>query len=200
MQLYCHQHAKSLVTFAVCWLVQMIKILFYRHYRLSLSESINSLMSRSIGSIEFGNGTHRWCSIAEPIEQQSDRLGSIDFWFGFVRLTTLQSWTKVLRTVLQYSYFSVISRFSLKTMHPFGNFLAVRPPPTLYKVETWTEFWIHASKIVCGERGGVGLVWIGKRPRNAKVSQDFCPWLYLTYSQLRDCTKYLVQRYYDFNI
>ena len=47
-----------------------------------------------------------------------------------------QSWTKVLGTVLQYSYFSVISRFPLKTVHPFRNFLEVLPPPTLYKVET----------------------------------------------------------------
>ena len=28
----------------------------------------------------------RLCSITEKIKQQSDRLGSIDFWFGFVRL------------------------------------------------------------------------------------------------------------------
>ena len=89
----------------------------------------------------------------------------------------LQSWTKVLWTVLQYSYFSVISRFPLKTVHRFRNFFAVLPPPTLYKVETRKKFWIHASNIVCGVRGGVGPVWIGKRPKNAKVSQDFCPWL-----------------------
>ena len=40
------------------------------------------------------------------------------------------------RTVLQYSYFSVISRFPLKTVHPFRNFLAVFLSPILYKVET----------------------------------------------------------------
>ena len=33
------------------------------------------------------------------------------------------------------------------------------------------------SNIVCGVRGGVGPVWTEKHPRNAKVSQDFCPWL-----------------------
>ena len=48
----------------------------------------------------------------------------------------LQSWTKVLRTVLQYSQFSVTSGFSHKTVHPFRNFFAVLPSPTLYKVET----------------------------------------------------------------
>ena len=44
-------------------------------------------------SIWFGNRTLRkvpvrLCSITEKIEQQSDRLSSIDFWFGFVRLAT----------------------------------------------------------------------------------------------------------------
>ena len=79
--------------------------------------------------------------------------------------------------VPQYSYYSVISGLPLKTMHPFQDFLAVLPPPTLYKVETRKKFWINACNIVCGVRGGVGPVWIGKRPRKAKVSQDFCPWL-----------------------
>ena len=101
-------------------------------------------------------------------------------------LDNLQSWTKVLGTVLRDSYFSVICRFPLKTVHPFRNFLALLPPPTLYKVETRKTFWIHlvrspitltSSNIVCGVRGGVGPVWIGKRPREEKVSQDFCPWL-----------------------
>ena len=35
--------------------------------------------------------------------------------------------------------------------------------------------WIHASNIICRVRGGVGPLLIGERPRNAKVSQDFCP-------------------------
>ena len=80
---------------------------------------------------------------------------------------------------MQYSYFSVISRFPLQTVHPFQKILAVLPPPVLYKVETANKFWIHASNIVCGVRGGVGAVRIEKRPSNAKVSQDFCPWLKL---------------------
>ena len=57
-------------------------------------------------------------------------------------LDNLQSWTKVLGTVLRDSYFSVICRFPLKTVHPFRNFLALLPPPTLYKVETRKKFWI----------------------------------------------------------
>ena len=54
----------------------------------------------------------------------------------YKHLPNLQSWTKVLGTVLQYSYFSVISRFHHKTVHPFRKFLAVLPPSALYKVET----------------------------------------------------------------
>ena len=86
----------------------------------------------------------------------------------YIRCLQVQSWTKVLGTVLQYSYlfvilFEIISQFSLP--HP---------------IQSWNseKFWIHASSIVCGVRGGVGHVWIGKSdPRNAKVSQDFCTWL-----------------------
>ena len=65
----------------------------------------------------------------------------------------------------------------LKQCIIFEIFLHFSLPPTLYKVETWKKLWIHASNIVCGVRAGFGPVWIGKRPRNAKVSQDFCPWL-----------------------
>ena len=48
--------------------------------------------------------------------------------------------------MLHYSYFSFISRFPHKMVHPFQN---------------------------CGVRGGVGPVWIGKRPRNAKCPKTF---------------------------
>ena len=90
----------------------------------------------------------------------------------------LQPWTNVLETVLQYSYFSVFSWFPLKIVHLFRNFLAVHPPPPYTKLTLGKKkFWIHAFNIVCGVRGGVGPVWSGKHPRNAKVSQDFCPWL-----------------------
>ena len=59
----------------------------------------------------------------------------------------------------------------------FEIFLQFSLPPSYTKLKLGKKFWIHASKIVCGVRGGVGPVWIGKRPRNVKVSQDFCPWL-----------------------
>ena len=94
-------------------------------------------------------------------------------------ISELQSLTKVLVIVLQYSYFSVISRFPLKTVEPFQNFFAVLPPPTKCKAKIRNEFWINASNNVCGARAEFGPVWIGKHPRNAKVSQDFWPWLYI---------------------
>ena len=60
-------------------------------------------------------------------------------WTNQKHYADLQSWTQVLETVMKYSYFSVISGFPNKTVHPFWNFFAVLPPPlspTLYKVET----------------------------------------------------------------
>ena len=54
-----------------------------------------------------------------------------------------------------FCYFSVPSKNSAAFSK---QFLAVLPPPTLYKVETQKKFWIHASNIVCGVRGGVGPV------------------------------------------
>ena len=60
-------------------------------------------------------------------------------WYQGNSETKLQSWTRVLGTVLQSSYFSVISRFPLKTVHPFQNFLAALPSPTLLKVEAWKK-------------------------------------------------------------
>ena len=85
----------------------------------------------------------------------------------------LQSWTKVLETVLQYAYFSVISRFPLKTVHHFRNFLALFPPPTLYKVETRKKFWIHASNIVCGVREGLDLCELENAPETQKCPRTF---------------------------
>ena len=78
----------------------------------------------------------------------------------FFFYTHLQSWTKVLGTVLQYSYVSVIlfSQFPLKTVHLFRNFLAVLPPPTLYKVETLKKMLETRVQHCLWGEGGVGPV------------------------------------------
>ena len=69
----------------------------------------------------------------------------------------LQSWTKVLGTVLQYSYFS---RFPLKTVHLVRNFLAVLPSPTLYKVETRKNSGNTVQQCLWGEgRGWTCVNW-----------------------------------------
>ena len=88
-----------------------------------------------------------------------------------IPVTTLQSWTKVLGTVLQYSYFLSFLGSLLKRCILFENFLQ---SPSPHPIQSWNpkKFGIHVSNIVCVVRGGVRPVWIGKRPRNAKVSQD----------------------------
>ena len=55
---------------------------------------------------------------------------------GYVSLNLkLQSWTKVLVTVLQYSYFSVISWFRLKQCILFEIFLRLSLPPPYTKLK-----------------------------------------------------------------
>ena len=93
------------------------------------------------------------------------------YWLKITVITFifLQSCTKVLGTVLQYSYFSVISRFPLKTVHPFWKFLEVLPPPTLYKVETRKKFWIDASN--WGE--GLDLCELENAPEMQRCPKTF---------------------------
>ena len=56
--------------------------------------------------------------------------------FFFIKGVIRLSRGKVFGTVMQYSLFSVISGCLYNTVHPFRNFLAVLPPPTLYNFET----------------------------------------------------------------
>ena len=64
-------------------------------------------------------------------------------------------------------------------MHPFQNFVAVLPPPprpTLYKVETKKKkFGDTRPTLFVAQEEGLDLCELEKRPRRAKVSQDFCP-------------------------
>ena len=70
----------------------------------------------------------------------------------------LQSWTKVLGTVLQYSYFSVILGSLIKQCILFEIFLQFSLPPPYAKLKLGKKFWMHASNIVCGVRGAFGPV------------------------------------------
>ena len=68
-------------------------------------------------------------------------------------------------TVMQFSYFSVISQFTHNTVHPYRNVLTVPPPPpyTKLKVEKKNRC-TRVQHCLWGEER-VGPVWIGKRPR-----------------------------------
>ena len=67
-------------------------------------------------------------------------------------------------TVMQFSYFSVISQFTHYTLQPYRNFLTVPPPPPYTKLQVGKKIGVHLSNIVYVVKRGVGPVWIGKRP------------------------------------
>ena len=64
-------------------------------------------------------------------------------------------------------------------VHPLRKFLAVLPPPTLYKVETRKKFLdTGVQHCLWGEgRGWTCVNW--KTPQKWKWTQYFCPWLCL---------------------
>ena len=74
------------------------------------------------------------------------RLNVTPFEWYTSNILFLQSWTKVLETVPQYSYFSVISRFPLKTVHHLRNFLALLPPPSPHSIQSW-QSWISYTRV-----------------------------------------------------
>ena len=59
----------------------------------------------------------------------------------------------------------------------FSKFSCTSPSP--HPIKSWNSEKILDTHVqhCLWVRGGVGPVWIGKRPRNAKVSQGFSPWL-----------------------
>ena len=86
----------------------------------------------------------------------------------------LQSWTKVLRTVLQYSYFSVISRFPLKTVNPFRNSLAVLPPPPYTTLKLGKKNTLDTRVQRClWVREGLGLCELENTPETQKCPKTF---------------------------
>ena len=79
----------------------------------------------------------------------------------------LQSWTKVLGTVVQYSFVSLISRFPHKTVHPFRNFLAVLPLPPYTKLKLEKILDTRVQHCLWGEgRGWTCVNW--KTPMKCK--------------------------------
>ena len=82
----------------------------------------------------------------------------------------LQSWTKVLGTCMQYCNMHIFPSFlgSLLKLHHFRNFLAVFPPPTLYKVESLKKILdTRIQHCLWGEgRGWTCMNW--KTPQKCK--------------------------------
>ena len=85
----------------------------------------------------------------------------------------LRSWTKVLGTVLQYSYFSVISRFPLKTVHPFRNSLAVLPPPPYTKLKLGKNSGYTRPTLFVGWGEGLDLCELENAPDTQKCPKTF---------------------------
>ena len=70
--------------------------------------------------------------------------------------------------------FSVISRFPLKTVHSFRNFLAVLPPPPYTKLKLRNNSGYTRPTLFVRWREGLDLSELENAPE-MQVSQDFCP-------------------------
>ena len=97
------------------------------------------------------------------------------YWLKITVITFifLQSCTKVLGTVLQYSYFSVISRFPLKTVHPFRNFLAVLPPPPYTKLKLGKNSGYTRPTLFVGWGEGLDLCELENAPEMQRCPKTF---------------------------
>ena len=138
---------------------------FYRHCPSFTTASLSVSNTPSFGCRFFSSWEERW----------SGRIA-----FPFPHLPGFHCYNPGQKSLGQYCNIHIFLLFFgslFKTVQRFRNFLVVLPPPPDTKLKLGKKFWIHESNIVCRVRGGAGPVWLGKRPRNAKVSQDFCPWL-----------------------
>ena len=92
----------------------------------------------------------------------------VNQWIASTRLRATGPRTKVLGTVLQYSYFSVISRFPLKTAHPVSKSSCSSPSP--HPIQSWNSEKILDTRIqncLWGEgRGWACVNW--KMPQKCK--------------------------------
>lgn len=76
----------------------------------------------------------------------------------------LQYWTKVLGTVLQYSYFYVISRLPLKTVHHFRNFQQFPLPPPCTKLKLGKNSGYTRPTLFVGWGEGLDLYELQNAP------------------------------------
>ena len=97
------------------------------------------------------------------------RLSSIDFWFDFVRLTALQSWTKVLRTVLQYSYFLSFFGSLLKHCILLEIFLRFALPPPYTKLKLEKDSGYTRPRLFVGWGEGLDLCELENAPECKRI-------------------------------
>ena len=135
---------------------------FYRHCPSFTTASLLVSNTPSYGSRFFSSWEERW----------SGRIA-----FPFPHLPGFHYYNPEQKSLGQYCNLHIFLLLLGSQCSVFEIFLqfSLHPPDT--KLNLGKKFWINASNIVCGVRGRVGPVWIRKRPRNAKVSQGFCPWL-----------------------
>ena len=86
-----------------------------------------------------------------------------------------QSRTKVLGTVLQYSYFSVTSRFPLKIVHPSASeiFLQFSLPPTYTKLKLGKKSGYTRPTLFVGWGERLDLCELENAPETQKCPKTF---------------------------
>ena len=86
-----------------------------------------------------------------------------------------QSWQKSLGQHCNIQIFLSFLGSLLKQCILFEICLQFSLPP--HYIQSWNSENSGYTRPTLFVGWGVRPVWIGKRPRNANVSQDFCPWL-----------------------
>ena len=81
-----------------------------------------------------------------------------------LKITTIQ----VRGTVLQYSYFSLISWFPLKTVHLFGIFLEFSSPQPYTKLKLWKNSGYTRPTLFVGWGEGLDLCELENAPETQK--------------------------------
>ena len=156
---------------------------FYHHYQWPEVKNMNIYWFQ----ILFWNHGHKklwWCSFTSRALRMFSCVRQVppivkvwvDIDIVCYNNYYLQSWTEVLGRAMQYSFFlsfwvpSLNSASFLKLI-----FLAVLPPPYTELKFRKNSGYMHPTLFV-GWGEGLDLCEL-EMPRNAKVSQDFCPWL-----------------------
>ena len=138
----------NLLTYKTCFYANLANVTgnflcrsnILTHDHLSINKVSNSFRLNRRKNCRKSQGMHKQANESgrnrknscHMIRSLTDRETS---WYRFVRYIRCTVLAKVLGTVLQYSYFSVISCFPLKTVHPFWKFSCSSPSP--HRIQSW---------------------------------------------------------------